>query len=70
MKKSARYRVTGSAKTGFAVVTAQGAIEYDLILSRKEAEQIRDILNDGVGPEWEAVANEMKSREAFRDSSD
>jgi len=59
---SKMYRVTGKEKTGFAVVDGQGATVYDLLDSKGEAIEIRAILNDGIGPEWDAVEEELTRR--------
>jgi hypothetical protein len=56
------YRVTGKEKTGFAVVDGHGAIVYDLLDSKEEAIEICAILNDGIGPEWGAVEEELTRR--------
>ena len=50
-----KYKVTGTAKTDFAVLMANGAIEYDCLESRQEAKDICAVLNRGIGPEWDAV---------------
>lgn len=56
------YSVEGNTKRGFAVVDHHGAIEYDLLESRKEATQIKNVLNSGIGPEWDAVSQELRAR--------
>lgn len=56
-----KYRVVGNHKDGYAVVQG-GAIEYDLLETRSDANAIRDVLNDGFGPEWEAVEAELERR--------
>lgn len=50
--------------TGFGVVTQSGAIVYDLLETRREAEEICDVLNSGIGPEWDAVSAELERRTA------
>lgn len=56
------YKVVGSKKKGFGVVTQDGAIEYDLLETRGEAEEICDILNAGIGPDWVDVSAEIDRR--------
>jgi len=56
------YKVVGDNQFGFAVTDAKGGTLYDLIESRTEADSIRDVLNSGIGPEWNAVENELAMR--------
>lgn len=51
----ANYKVKGNHLAGYAVLSESGGIEYDLLESRTEAEEICEVLNDGIGPEWDAV---------------
>lgn len=53
------YRVVGGSVRGFAVIAATGAIEYDLLERRVDANDICEILNRGIGPEWDAVEAEL-----------
>jgi hypothetical protein len=49
----------------WAVVGSKGgAILYDLLESEKLATEIRDIVNDGIGPEWDLVNEELERRRA------
>lgn len=59
MRKRATYRAKG-----VAVLDALGGSVYDLLKSKEEACKIRDILNDGIGPEWDAVEPELYRRRA------
>jgi len=56
--EDAQYKVTGIGP--FAVKTIEGAIEYDLIDSLWEADDICRILNQGIGPEWDKVEPHMQ----------
>jgi hypothetical protein len=49
------YRVSG-----LAVVSEEGAIEYDLLESPQLAHDICTVLNAGIGPEWEAVSDALE----------
>ena len=63
-KGAEHYRIVGNKKDGYAVLTSNGAIEYDLLESRSLAVQIRNILNRGIGPDWDAVEREMEGEDA------
>jgi len=54
-----KYKVVGSKGSGFAVVDRAGATEYDLIKTRECAVAIKNVLNRGIGPEWDAVEAEL-----------
>lgn len=54
-----KYEVVGAKSRGYAVVMKNGVIEYDLIEKKEDAEEICDILNRGIGPEWDAVEAEL-----------
>jgi hypothetical protein len=61
MGKSSKYKVVGHAKIGFAVLE-DGAILYDLLERKSIANAIRDVLRDGIGPDWNAVEAELEKR--------
>lgn len=54
------YRVIGHKDRGYAVVQKGGGIEYDLLETRELAVKIRDVLNAGVGPDWDEVSVELE----------
>jgi len=56
------YKVEGNHVRGYAVVHESGGIEYDLLESRAEADEICEVLNEGVGPEWDAVEKALRER--------
>lgn len=56
------YKLVGVKKRGYAVVHKSGGIEYDLLETRELAVVIRDVLNAGIGPEWDAVSAELETR--------
>jgi hypothetical protein len=49
------YTVTGNHLMGYAVVDSHGAIEYDLLETHAEAEEICEALNLGIGPDWDVL---------------
>ena len=55
-----QYHVEGNHVTGYAILTENGGIEYDLLESRTEADEICEVLNSGIGPEWDAVIAELE----------
>lgn len=57
----ATYRVAGNRKDKYFVLE-DGGVLYDLLESRDEARAIRDVLRDGIGPEWDAVDAELQRR--------
>jgi hypothetical protein len=59
---SKAYKIVGNKKIGYAVVMQNGVIEYDLLESRTEAKEIRDALNAGIGPEWDAVSDYLNNK--------
>lgn len=56
------YLVTGNKTSGYAVLTPDGAVKYDLLDTRSKASDIAAVLNDGIGPEWDAVERELDRR--------
>lgn len=56
------YKVAGNKDRGYAVVQVAGGIEYDLLGERKLAVAIKNILNEGIGPEWDPVLSELERR--------
>lgn len=58
-----KYKVVGAKTRGYAVVyVVGGGIEYDLIDRKEDAEEICEILNRGIGPEWDLVESELDKR--------
>ncbi len=58
-----KYHVVGNEQTKYAVVDNLGGIVYDLLDSRKEAVAIKNVLNKGIGPEWDAVSAALAKKE-------
>jgi hypothetical protein len=58
--KRTKYKVIGNGP--FGVAMQNGVIEYDLLDTKKEATDICAVLNDGIGPEWDAVEAELLAR--------
>lgn len=63
MFKKNTFRVSGSKKTGYAVLE-HDAIIYDL-LTKNSANVICDICNAGIGPGWDKVEAEIVRRGQF-----
>jgi hypothetical protein len=61
MIKRSKYTISGHATIGFAILE-DGAILYDLLETKQQARVIRDVLLDGIGPEWDAVKAELEKR--------
>ena len=57
MKNS--YHVVGSKSVGYGVRHIDGYMEYDLLESRTLAKLICEILNQGIGPQWDAIEDEI-----------
>jgi hypothetical protein len=55
------YQLVGEQYGPFGV-TEDGVMLYDLIESRSEAEIIRDVCDEGLGPEWDAIEDEVVRR--------
>lgn len=55
-----KYYVDGNHVTGYGVFLVGGGIEYDLIDTKQEADEICEVLNRGIGPEWDAVEAELR----------
>lgn len=49
------YHVEGNHITGYCILLPNGGIEYDLLETRQEADEICEVLNQGIGPEWDEV---------------
>ena len=54
------YHVEGNHVAKYAIVLENGAVEYDLLDTRTEADEICEVLNCGIGPEWDAVITELE----------
>lgn len=52
------YEVIGAKP--WAVAEKRGGIVYDLLETKGEAKRICDVLNMGIGPEWESVEKALK----------
>lgn len=49
------YYVEGNHLTGYFILMQGGGIEYDLLETKQEADEICEVLNRGIGPEWDEV---------------
>jgi hypothetical protein len=58
MRKNKEYKVSGLAVVG----RKDNAIMYDLLDSKLEAIKICEILNEGIGPDWDEVGPELERR--------
>lgn len=56
-----KYKVVGR-RPYWGVALVNGGLEYDLLDSETEAETICAVLNEGKGPEWDKIADEVTKR--------
>ncbi len=62
MSNARLYSVVGNHSLGYGVRHRDRYLEYDLLESRSLATLICEILNAGIGPDWEAVEEEIDRR--------
>jgi hypothetical protein len=55
------YHVFGNHVLKYSILDQGGAVEYHDIQTRTEADEICAVLNRGIGPEWDAVEDALRS---------